>query len=303
MADRASFGDLLEPGFRQIFDDNYKETERVFTTLFEVLNSTKQDEKDTAVTGFGLLVRKDENGPIAYEDPVQMYDVTYTHIVYAKGFKISREMYDDDQYNIMNGKPKALGRAARRTEETSAANVFNRAFNTGFQGGDGVPLVSTVHPRADGGTSQSNASATGLTFTESNYKTAKIAMRKQVDDKGMKIDVMPRKILVPIELEDQANIVFKSNLRSGTADNDMNPYANDVTVVPWIYLSSTTAWFLIDTEQAQLKWYWRDRAEFKQDETFETEQSLFKVRERFSNGFSDWRGIWGSQGDGNAYAS
>lgn len=303
MADRASFGDLLEPGFRQIYDDNYKETDRVFTRIFEVLNSEKQDEKDSAVSGFGLLVKKDENGPIAYEDPVQMYDVTYVHVVYAKGFKISREMYDDDQYNVMNGKPRALGRAARRTEETSAANVFNRAFNTGYQGGDGVPLVSTVHPRADGGSTQSNASATGLIFSEANYKTAKIAMKKQLDDKGMKIDVMPRKILVPIELEDQANIVFKSNLRSGTADNDMNPYANDVEVIPWIYLSSTTAWFLIDTEQAQLKWYWRDRAEFKQDETFETEQALFKVRERFSNGFSDWRGIWGSQGDGNAYAS
>jgi len=301
---RSTFGDLLEPGFNQIYNDAYRELDRIFTNIFKVQTSEKQDERDSAVTGFGLLVQKTENGTIAYEDPIQMYDVVYTHLTYAKGFKVSRELFDDDQYNIMNSKPDALGRAARRTEETSAANVFNRAFNTSYQGGDAVPLVSTLHPRADGGTAQSNASATGITLTEANYETGKIAMRKQLDDKGMKIDVKANTLIIPIELEKTARIIFNSNMRSNTADNDMNPYLNEVKIMPWIYMDrNTTHWFLLDKEQSKIKWFWRNKAEFKQDELFETESALFKVRERFSNGFSDWRGVWGSQGDGAAYSS
>lgn len=304
MATRSNFGDLLEPGFNQIYNDAYKETDRVFTSIFKVDDSEKQDERESAVTGFGLLTQKYENAPIDYEDPIQMYDVVYTHLTYAKGFKVSKEMYDDDLYNVMRSKPEALGRAARRTEEVSGSNVFNRAFNTSYLGGDAKPLCSTSHPRADAGTSQSNASATGLTLSETNYETGKIAMRRQLDDKGMKIDVRAQSILIPTELEKTAKIIFDSNLRSGTADNDMNPYLNEVKVIPWLYMDrNSTHWFLIDNDQHKVKWFWRERANFKQDTAFETDVALFKVRERFSNGFSDWRGIYGSQGDGAAYAN
>lgn len=303
MANKSQFGDLLEPGFRKIFNDNFKETERVFTKVFRIANSTKQDEKDSGVTGFGQLAVKPAGQPIQYEDPIQMYDTIYTHTTYAKGFKIDKELFDDDQYNIMNKKPADLGKAARRTEEVQAANVWNNAFSTGQLGGDGKPLVSTVHPRSDAGSSQSNASSTSLPLTETNYKTEKLAMRKQLDDKGQKIDTMPRTLLVPIDLEDAANIIFKSKLRSNTADNDMNPYLNDVEVQPWIYLTSTSAHFLIDNDQHQVTWFWREKANFAQDTTFETDQALFKVRERFSAGFSDWRGVYGSKGDGSNYAN
>ncbi len=300
---RSTFGDLLEPGFNQIYDDAYKETERVFTALFQVQNSSKQDERDSAITGFGLLTVKQENAPIDYEDPVQEFDVLYTHITYAKGFKVSKEMHDDDLYNVMNSKPEALGRSARRTEETSGANVFNRAFNTAFQGGDAVPLISTIHPSAAGESSQSNASDTSLTFGEENYETGKIAMMNQLDHKGMKISVRPRTLVIPIELEKTAKIVFNSNLRSGTADNDFNPYLNEVKIIPWIYMDrNATHWFLIDNDQNRLKWFWRERANFQQDDAFETDAGLFKVRERFSNGFSGWEGTWGSQGDGSSYS-
>jgi phage major head subunit gpT-like protein len=303
MANKTGFGDILEPGFRKIFDDAFKETQRVFTNVFKIANSTKQDERDSAISGFGLLVPKPAGQPIQYEDPIQMYDVLYTHVTYAKGFKIEKELYDDDQYNIMNRKPGQLGRAARRTEETQAANLFNNAFSTSQLGGDAKPLASTIHPRSDGGSSQSNASATGLAFSETNHKTNKLAMRKQLDDKGMKIDTVPSHIVVPIDLEDAANIVFNSKLRSGTADNDLNPYLNDVKVIPWIYLTSTTAYYYLDMDQAQITWFWREKTNFKQDEAFETDVALFKVRERFSNGFSDWRGVYASKGDGAAYSS
>src|SRR3990167_2194970 len=302
MAVKSYFGDLLEQGFRKIFNDAFKETERVFTQVFRMNSSSKQDERDSAVSGFGLLVPKPAGQPIQYEDPVQMYDVLYTHVTYAKGFKIEKELYDDDQYNIMNKKPDALGRAARRTEETQAAAIWNNAFSTTQLGGDAVPLASTVHPRADGGTSQSNASSTGLALSETNYETVKLAMRRQRDDKGMRIDVKPTTLLVPIDLEKAANIIFNSKLRSNTADNDMNPYLNEVKVIPWIYLTSATAYFLIDSDQHQVSWFWRKKANLKQDEVFETDVALLKVRKRFSAGFSDWRGVYASRGDGAAYS-
>lgn len=302
MADKSQFGDILEPGFIQIFDDNYKETDRVYSMIFRMKNSSKQDERTTGISGFGLLKVKPAGQPIQYDDPVQMYDVLYTHITYALGFKIEKELYDDDQYNVMNRKPEQLGKAARRTEETQGAALWNNGFASTQLGGDGVPLLSTIHPRSDGGSSQSNADSSSLPLTETNYKTAKIAFRKQLDDRGLKIDVVPTRIIVPIDLEDAANIIFNSKLRSNTADNDLNPYLNDVKIVPWIYLSSTTAWFLEDTDQQQVCHYTREATNFKQDNMFETDVALFKVRERFSNGFDDWRGVYGSKGDSSAYS-
>lgn len=303
MATRSTFGDLLEPGFREIFDDRFKEIPMTTESIFHTNSSEKQDEKDSAVSGFGYLDETNERESIRYEDPVQMYDVTYTHKKYTKGFKITREMWEDDQYNVMNKKPAALGRAARRTAESQGALVFDRAFNTSYVGGDAKVLCSTVHPRADGGTAQSNASATGITLTETNLETARLAVRKVVDDKGMKIDSVANTLVVPVELEKTAHLIVDSTLRNGTADNDMNFYKGTLKIVPWIYLSSTTAWFLMDSSLHELNWFWRIRPEFKQDDSFDTDEALFKVRTRFSRGWSDWRGVWGSKGDGAAYAS
>lgn len=299
---RASWPDLLEPGFREIFDDAFTEEEQVFPKLFHVNSSSKQDEKDSAATGFGMMQLTGEGEAVDYEDPLQMYDVTYTHRKYTKGFKVSEELYEDDQYNIMNKKPKALGRSARRTAEYHAASVFNNAFSTSYLGGDAKPLCSTTHPRIDGGTAQSNANTSGITLTEPNLETGLIAMREQLDDKGMRIQVMADTILVPVNLEKQANIIVNSNLRSGIADNDLNPYRGKYSVIAWEYITTNdTVWFLIDKSQHQLNWFWRVKPEFKQDVAFDTGMGLYKCRARFSKGWSDWRGVWGSKGDASSY--
>ncbi len=301
---KSNFGDLLEPGFRQIFDDAYAEQPEIFPSIFKMETSTKQDEKDSGVTGFGLFQQTGEGEQIDYDDPLQMYDVTYTHQKYTKGFKVSEELVEDDQYNVIKGKPAQLGRAARRTAENSAANVFNRALNTSYLGGDATPLVSTIHPRSDAGTSQSNASSTGITLTEINLETGRIAMREQLDDRGMRIQVMPDTLLVPIDLEKDAQIITGSNMRPGTADNDINVYSGRFKVIGWEYLTqNNTMWFLLDSKQHKVTWFWRIKPEFKQDVAFDTGMALFKGRMRFSNGFSDWRGVWGSLGDGAAYSS
>lgn len=300
---RANFGDLLEPGFRKIFDDRYKEVPGTMDKIFHVHTSEKDSEKDSAITGFGYPTETPEGGVIDYEDPVQMYDTTYTHVKYTKGFKVSKEMVEDDLYNIIKKKPAALGKSFRRWEERSGAQVFNRAFNSSYLGGDGEELVSTSHDRADGGTAQSNASSTGIALTEENLETAINAMRNQLDDKGMRINVMPDTLLVPIELSKTAHLIVDSPMRQGTADNDANTYKGQFKIIDWVYMDGlSTQWFLLDSSEHELNWFWRVRPEFKQDESFDTDMALYKARARWSNGWSDWRGVWGSKGDGAAYS-
>ncbi|MGH2643260.1 MAG: Mu-like prophage major head subunit gpT family protein [Chitinophagaceae bacterium] len=300
---RANFAVLLTPGFREIFNDKFQEVPMQMDNVFHMNISEKDSEKDSAISGFGLAQQTGEGAPISYEDPVQGYTTTYVHLKYTKGFKISREMYEDDLYGIMKKRPAALGRTMRRTTENQAALVFNNAFNTSYLGGDSKPLLSTVHPRPDGGNSQSNASATGITLSETNIETAIIAMRGQLDDKGQKIDVYPKTLLVPINLRKTAHLIVDSPLRQGTADNDVNYYKSDFSIIDWIYLTSTTAWFLIDPGVHELTWFWRVKPQFKDDELFDTEYAVYKSTMRLSRGWSDWRGVWGSLGDSNAYSN
>lgn len=303
MAARASFADLLTPGFREIYDDKFKEKSMVMDGLFHVNTSEKADEKDSSISGFGLAVQTAEGAPVDYEDPVQGYDTTYSHLKYTKGFKITREMYDDDLYGIMKKRPAALGKAMRRTAENLAASVFNNAFSTSYLGADAKPLLSTTHPRSDGGSSQSNASSTSITLSETNLETGRIAMKKQVDEKGQIIELSADTIVVPVELEKSAHLIIDSSLRQGTADNDMNFYKGTLKIVPWQYLTSTTAWYLMDSSEHELNWFWRKRPEFKNDDLFDTDIAVYKSGMRVSKGWSDWRGVWGSKGDSTAFSS
>ncbi len=302
---RANFGALLTPGFSKIFDDgyNFKAPASIMEKVFNVDSSEKDTEKVTAITGFGYPVQTSEAGAIDYEDPVQMYQTTYTHLKYTKGFKVSRELVEDDLYNIIKGVPKSLGMAFRRWQERSAAQVFNRAFNASYLGGDGSRLASTTHARSDAGASQSNASSTGITLSEANLETAIIAFRGQLDDKGMRLDVFPDMLIVPIDLRKTARLIIESPYRQGTADNDANIYSNELKVLDWIYMDrNATHWFLLDSSQKQLQWYWRIKPEFKNDESFDTDVALYKARARWSNGWNDWRGVWGSAGDTASYS-
>lgn len=292
-ATRANFGDLLEPGLRKVFDDNFKEWPEQYSKVFNVYTSSKQDETDSAVTGFGLLEEHTESEPLKYEDVLQGYDYKYTHKTYRKGFSISREMYEDDQYNVMKKKAAALARATRRTIEYYAASVLNNAFSTSYLGGDGKPLCADDHPRLDGGTAQDNKGTTAL--GEASLEAAILAMRGQKDDKGMKIQVIPTMLVVPPALENTARILVESTQRTGTPNNDINPLKGSLEVFVYDWLTDTNNWFLIDKNQAELNFFWRVKPEFKQDESFDTDAALFKVRTRFSYGFSDWRGVYGAE--------
>lgn len=300
---RGNFKDELDPAIRQIFLDRYSEEPQVMPEVFNVVSSTRDSETDSATTGFGMLIETSELGALDYEDPVKMYKTVYSHKKYTKGFKVSKELMEDDQHNVIARLPKLLAKSTVRTTEYHAASVLNNGFSTSYTSyGDGNPLLSTSHDRADGGTAQSNASSTGITLSETNLETGRLALEKVLDDKGQIVTFQADKLIIPVDLRKTAQILTQSTLRPGTANNDVNIFEGVFKIVPWRYLTSSTAWFLQDSSEHLLNFFWRVKPEFKSDYNFDADAALYKVRIRFSTGWSDWRGFWGSKGDGAAFS-
>lgn len=301
---RGNFQDELDPAIRKIFFDRYDEEPQVMPMVFNIMTSDRDSEKISATTGFGKLQQTSELGALDYEDPIKMPRTTITHLKYTKGFKVSQELKEDDQHNVISQMPRALAKSVVYTTEFWGASVFNNAFNTANTSyGDGKPLASTLHTRADGGTAQSNASATGIVLSETNLETLRLQLEKALNDKGEIVNFKADTLLIPIDLRKTAQIITESTMRPGTANNDVNVYDGVFKVIPWRYLTSTTAWFLLDKSNHLVDWIWRVRPEFKSDFSFDADAALYKVRVRFGFGWADWRGVVGSKGDAAAYSS
>lgn len=307
MLQSAQFGRLLEPGLRKIFFDTYKEVPEQYSKVFNVLDSNKAIETDLRMGGFGLWEKKDSAGSVQFQDVPDTQALQYIHEEFASGFVVERKFVDDEQYNVISKMTKSLARAARATVETKAAEVFNNAFTqVGF---DGEPLISFNHKRLDGGTmsnrleAKDGAGAADGALSDRNLKAAIIQMRRQVDDRGILIQVKPKILVVPPALEFKARTILHSATISekGTGSamtNDKNVINSLLDVVVLDYLTSDTAWFLIDPTVAQLNFFWRKRLEFKHEEDFSTMQAKYRGYMRFSCGYSDYRGILGSAGTG-----
>lgn len=306
MNTRPQWPTLLDPSFRAVYNDTEKAFPSQLASVFNVQSSDKAYEKDTSVSGLGKLVQKSEGDSIVYEKPNPGYAVTYTHLTFAKGEIITYEMYSDDLTNIMKKAPARLARAKMRTREQFAADIFNYGFTYGggglaaFNGGDGKALFATDHPLKSGGT-QSNSTTADL--DEDSLEAAMVAMRATKDNKGELQMVVPDTLLVPPALEKEARILLESQQRTGTANNDINPYKGKLKIVVWDYLGSAaggsdTAWFLLDSTQHELNWFNRDDRGIEGPEyEFDTKSSKWSVVARWSAGFSDWRGVYGSKGD------
>lgn len=303
------FGRLLEPGLRKVFMETYKEIPEQFTQVFNVQNSNKAIETDLRMGGFGLWEKKDSAGSVQFQDTVDPQALQYIHEEFASGFQVERKLVDDEQYNQIGKMSKALARAARATIETKAATVFNQAFTQ--NGFDGVPLISTAHKRLDGGTMSNQlttgdgAGAANGALSDRNLKAALIQSRRQVDERGILIQVQPKILVVPPALEYIANTILQSaNLSAqGTGSgitNDKNVINGKLRVVVMDYFTSNTNWFLLDPTVAELNFFWRKRLEFKHDEDFSTMAAKYRGYMRFSVGYSDYRGIFGSAGTGAA---
>jgi phage major head subunit gpT-like protein len=293
---RSDIAKLLEPGIRKVLFDNYNALTQKYDKVFHVLSSDKAQEEDISMSGIGLLDEAGEGDITNYEDPSVGYPVSYVHKKFKKGIKISEEAYDDEKYNQMNKQSKNLGVAANRTVEVKAASILNNAFGTTVAtGGDGKALCADNHPRLDGGAAQSNVS--NMDLAEDAIETAKLAMRATLDDKGQKIVVMPSAIIVPAKLQTTAQILIKSKGRTGTEyTNEINVNENTLEIIDWDYLTSDTAWFMIDKAIHELNFFWRKKLTLQKDNSVDTDEFLWKVKMRFSVGFSNWRGFWGSTG-------
>ena len=304
---RANFADLLDPAFRKIVTDADKELDYKYSQVFNVFNSSKNIEKDSSISGLGVLAEKPEGNTMAEDSVIQGYDTTYTHKTYALKTSITKEMVADDQYRQIETRAKGLATAGHRSVEQAGADVFNYAFTSGgggkskFQtGGDAAALCSASHPRSDGGTVISNTTTADL--AEDSIEAALLKMRETLDDRGQLMLISPDTLIIPPALEKEAHILLNTTLRTGTANNDINPYKGRLSVVVWDFLSaaaggSDTAWFVLDKGAHGLNWFWRQKPELERNIDFDTKNIEYSLDARWSNGFSGWRGVYGSKGD------
>jgi len=300
-----NFAKLLWPGLNTIYGHKYNEYPLECVQIFETRNSNRAFEEDIGVTGFGMAPVKTEGGAVTYDTEQQGFLTRYNHVVYALGFIITEEMIDDDQYDTVGQRrTEGLAFSQRQTEETVAANVLNRAFNTSFTGGDGSSLIasagagSTNHPNASGG-SWTNGPTTDADLSEAALEQAVIDIANFTDDRGKRIQVMPRQLIIPNGSQFEAERILGSMLRPATADNDANALYSMGSVPKTIvnhYLTDTDAWFLQTSIPNGMIKYARSDKGFAIDNDFDTSNAKFKTSKRYSYGWTDPRCMYGSEG-------
>jgi len=296
----SSFAKLIWPGLNAIYGRSYAEWPVEYTKLFDSNKSKKAYEEDLGTTGLGYAAVKSEGNSVTYDEESQAFLTRYSHIVYALGFIITREIYEDDQYGVVGSRrAKGLAFSMRQTKEVVAANVYNRAFTAGYTGGDGVVMCSDSHPNYAGGT-QSNILATAADLSEASLEQAAIDISKWTNDRGLKIAIKPQSLIIPVDLMFEAERILMSPYRVGTADNDINALKQmglfPGGVVVNHYLTDTDAWFIRTNAPDSMKYFSRRPMQFGIDNDFDTENAKFKATERYSFGWSDWRGIFGTPG-------
>lgn len=303
---RPQWPDILDPAYRKIYGDEIRQLPQQVFTHFNVDTSVKNIEKDSSATGLSKLVQTSESAPVTYEDEVEGFNVIYTHLKFTKGTSVSEELWEDDQFGVMRRKPKNLADAKVKTQEQFGADIFNYGFTAGgggtalFTGPDSLALFSTVHLREDGGATQSNSVTSDL--SEDSIENALVTMRATLDGKGQLFYVHADTLLVPPALEKEANILMNSVQRVGTTNNDINAYQGRLDVKVWDYLGSAaggsdTAWFIYDRAVEELNWFNRSDLGLQgPDWDFDTGTARWKTVCRWSAGWSNWRGIYGSQG-------
>lgn len=294
-----SFAKALWPGINAWYGRQYDEHPVEYTELFDIEKSSRAYEEDVGTTGFGMAAVKSEGGAVSYDEESQAYITRYQHVVYALGFVVTREIYEDDQYDVVGKRrAEALAFSMRQTKETVAANVYNRAFNASYTGGDGLEMCSLLHTNFSGGT-WANELTTAADLSEASLEQACIDIMKFTNDRGLKISVMPEKLIIPVDLVFEARRILESEGRVGTADNDLNALKSMGkfrTVVANHYLTDTDAWFIRTNVQHGTKCFERRAMEFGMDNDFDNENAKYKATERYSFGWTDPRGIFGSPG-------
>lgn len=303
---RASFAKALWPGLNAWYGNSYNEHPLEWKQLGFNMDTSKQAyEEDVGVSMFGLAAEKSEGHAVINDSARQTYLTRYTHVVYGKGFIITREQYEDNLYpKVGLRKAQALAFGMRQTKEINGANIFNRAFNSSYTGGDGVELCSLLHPHfyvtAGADSTWKNEPTTPADLSETALEQACIDIGKWTDDRGLKIAVKPQGISVPVDLQFEIERILGNSNRPATAERDINalvkmgkfPKGYSVNH----YLTDTNAWFIHNGIKNGLCHFQRRGMEFTIDNDFDTENAKYKATERYVFGWTDPRDVYGSPG-------
>ena len=297
---RAQLLKELLPGLNALFGLEYTTYQQEHKEIYETEKSERSFEEETKLSGFSAAPVKNEGSAIAYDNAQEAFTARYNHETIALGFSITEEAVEDNLYDSLSARyTKALARAMAYTKQVKAAATLNNAFSSAYVGGDGVSLISTAHPLTSGGTN-SNRPATAADLNETSLENAVIQIAAWTDERGLLIAAQPKKLVIPPALQFTATRLLETNLRVGTADNDINALKNNGSIPQGYcinhFLTDTNAWFLMTDVPNGLKHFERAALANSMDGDFDTGNVRYKSRERYSFGWSDPLGIFGSPG-------
>jgi hypothetical protein len=297
---RAQLLKELLPGLNALFGMEYKRYGEQHKEIYETESSDRSFEEETKLSGFGTAPVKAEGSAIAYDNAQEAWSTRYNHETIALGFSITEEAVEDNLYDSLSARyTKSLARAMAYTKQVKAASVLNNGFDGNFAGGDGVALFSTAHPTVGGGTN-SNTAAVQVDLNETSLEAAVIQIAAWTDERGLLIAAKPQKLVIPPALMFVADRLLKTEGRVGTADNDINSLKQMGSIPGGTtvnnFLTDTNAWFLTTDVPNGLKHFVRTPMSTSMDGDFDTGNVRYKARERYSFGWSDPLGMWGSSG-------
>ena len=289
----------LEPGLNALFGLEYGRYDAEHTQIFETETSDRAFEEEVMLSGFGNARVKSEGGSIVYDNATETFTARYTHETIALGFAITEEAVEDNLYDRISARyTKALARSMANTKQVKGANVLNNAFDSNYTGGDGVELCSTAHPLVNG--TLANELATAADLNETSLEQSLIDIAAFTDERGLLISTQGRKLIIPSELQFVAERLTQSQLRVGTADNDINAMRN-MGMLPegYVvnhYLVDPDAFFIKTDIPNGFKLFQRSPIKTSMEGDFDTGNVRYKARERYSFGYSDPRCVFGSPG-------
>jgi len=298
---RAQLLKELLPGLNALFGLEYARYGEEHKEIYETETSERSFEEEVKLSGFSAAPVKNEGSAIAYDNAQEAFTARYNHETIALGFSLTEEAIEDNLYDSLSARyTKALARAMAYTKQTKAASVLNNGFSAGvFAGGDGVALFSTSHPLVSGGVN-SNTQSTPADLNETSLEAAVIQIAAWTDERGLLIAARPRKLIVPPALQFVATRLLETQLRVGTADNDINAIVNNGSIPEGYtvnnYLTDSNAYFLCTDVPNGMKHFIRSPLANSMDGDFDTGNVRYKSRERYSFGFSDPLGMFGSPG-------
>ena len=290
----------LLPGLNALFGLEYSQYGEQHKEIYDTETSERSFEEETKLSGFSAAPVKNEGAAIAYDNAQEAWTARYNHETIALGFSITEEAIEDNLYDSLSARyTKALARAMAYTKQIKAASILNNGFNANYPGGDGVALFSSAHPLVSGGVN-SNTPSVAVDLNETALENAVIQIAKWTDERGLLIAARPLKLIVPPDLQFVATRLLETKLRVGTADNDINAIQNNGSIPQGYainnFLTDPNAFFLKTDVPNGMKHFVRTPMSTGMDGDFDTGNVRYKARERYSFGWSDALGMWGSPG-------